>query len=312
MSRNTNAGLVHSIQARLKNEARATGRPFAELLELFAVERFLHRLGRSEHRDRFVLKGAVLLRHWLGTHTRPTRAIDLLGSEDLDAATLRDYLRDLLQVEVEDDGIEFQLDSIIVRPIRVESPVLGLRAKFDARLGRTRLRYQVDVGLGDAVFPPTEEVVPGGLLGFPMASVRAYTPYTTVAEKLEAIVEQGEANSRIKDYYDLMMLLRRLTFDGPTLVESIRRTFAQRATTIPAGPLDGLSSGFAQDALNTGRWRAFHVKGGLTTASSDLSEAVAEINRSAQPALDAAREGQPFSRHWPRGGPWTARNESRS
>lgn len=58
MSRPRATGLVHSVQVRLKNEARERGRPFAELLELYAVERFLHRLGRSAHRDRFVLKGA--------------------------------------------------------------------------------------------------------------------------------------------------------------------------------------------------------------------------------------------------------------
>ena len=130
-------GLVHSIQARLKNEALKTGRPFAELLELFAVERFLHRLGRSKHRERLVLKGALLLREWLGADTRPTRDIDLLGTADLDAKRLDDLLRDLLRLEVENDGIEFQLDSITVLPIRVDSPVLGLRAKFDARLGRS-------------------------------------------------------------------------------------------------------------------------------------------------------------------------------
>ena len=163
---------------------------------------------------------------------------------------LHGLLRELLLVEVEDDGIEFQLDSITVRSIRVESPVLGLRAKFDAQLGRARLRYQVDVGLGDAVFPPAESVVPGGLLGFPMASVRAYTPYTTVAEKLESIAELGEANSRLKDYYDLALLPRALAFDGPTLVESIRRTFARRATAVPPEPLEGLS-----DAFKRGRKR---------------------------------------------------------
>jgi len=304
VNRPSPAGLVHSIQARLKNAARETGRPFAELLELFAVERFLHRLGRSEHRERFVLKGALLLRHWLGIHTRPTRDIDLLVSADMNAERLHGLLRELLLVEVEDDGIEFQLDSITIRSIRVESPVLGLRAKFDAQLGRARLRYQVDVGLGDAVFPPAEAVVPGGLLGFPMASVRAYTPYTTVAEKLEAIVELGEANSRLKDYYDLALLPRALAFDGPTLVESIRRTFARRATAVPPEPLEGLSDAFAQSALNTGRWRAFLEKGGLKAASPDLCETVAGIRRFAQPALNAAREGRSLVEHWPPGGPW--------
>lgn len=307
MNRPSPQGLVHSIQARLKNEAHGTGRPFIELLELFAVERFLHRLGRSEHRERFVLKGALLLRHWLGAHTRPTRDIDLLGPADMDAERLRVLLAELLRLEVEDDGIEFQLDSITVRPVRVESPVLGLRAKFDAQLGRTRLRYQVDVGLGDAVFPPTEEVVAGGLLGFPMASVRAYTPYTTVAEKLEAIVVLGEANSRIKDYYDLAMLPEALAFDGPTLAESIRRTFARRGTAIPSEPLEGLSDAFAQHPLNVGRWRAFLARGRLTVASTDLRETVVAIGGFAQPTLDAVRAERPFVGQWPPGGPWGER-----
>lgn len=304
MSGRPSAGLVHSIQARLKNEARAAGRPFAELLELFAVERFLHRLGRSRHRQRFVLKGGLLLRHWLGADTRPTRDIDLLGEADLDAERLSGLLAEILQVEVEEDGIEFQPASMTVRPIRIESPVLGMRAKLDASLGRVRLRYQIDVGLGDAVFPPSQELVPGGLLGFPMASVRAYTPYTTISEKLEAVVVLGEANSRIKDYYDLEMLPRTLAFDGAVLVESVSRTFARRQTPIPSAPLEGLSDGFARSALAAARWRGFLRKGGLTSASQELVEAVAGIRRFAEPVLDAARDGHPFVKHWPPGGPW--------
>jgi len=105
VNRPSNEGLVHSIQARLKNEALATGRPFAELLELFAVERFLHRLGRSAHRERFVLKGALLLRHWLGADTRPTRDIDLLGPVDLDTEGLRALVAEILRLEAEDDGL---------------------------------------------------------------------------------------------------------------------------------------------------------------------------------------------------------------
>jgi hypothetical protein len=195
-------GIAHSVLVRLKNAAQETGRPFAELLELYAVERLLHRLGRSRHRERFVLKGALLLRAWLGVDARPTRDVDLLGPVDLDAAALRDAIDAILRTDVENDGITFDHESIAVRPIRAGSAVLGLRAKFDAGLARVRLRYQVDVGLGDAVYPPEVEVVPGGLLGMPVASVRAYTPYTSVAEKLEAIVMLGDANSRTKDYYD--------------------------------------------------------------------------------------------------------------
>ncbi|MBV6522216.1 MAG: hypothetical protein MNPFHGCM_02362 [Gemmatimonadaceae bacterium] len=305
MTRAPRGNLAHSIQARLKNAAIQGGRPFVELLELYAVERFLHRLGRSRQRDRFVLKGAMLLRQWLGAQTRPTRDIDLLGPVDLDAAALREAIADILRTEVEDDAIAFTEDSIAVRPIRGDSAVLGLRAKFDATLGRTRLRYQVDVGLGDAVFPPDVEIVPGGLLTMPMASVRAYTPYSTLAEKLEAVAILGSANSRTKDYYDLFELPRALSLEGGLLAESIRRTFARRATPVPPTPLEGLSDAFGRDPLHAGRWRAFLDKGGLKAAEQDFVVVVTAIRDFALPVLDAVREDSPFDQYWPPGGPWS-------
>lgn len=273
MTQSSGSGFVQSVQDRLRNAAKERGRPFAEMLELFAVERFLHRLGRSRQRDRFVLKGALLLRQWLGADTRPTRDVDLLGPVDLDEGALREALEELLCVGVEYDGISFDVRSIVIRPLRAGMAVHGLRAKFDAHLGRTRLRYQMDVGLGDAVFPPAVQIVPGGLLGLPVASVRAYTPYTTVAEKLEAMVVLGDANSRTKDYYDLYQIPRVVAFDGPMLVESIRRTFARRATNIPAEPLEGLGDAFACDPLHATRWRGFLAKGQLRVADTEsLSE----------------------------------------
>lgn len=303
MSRPQAQGLVHSIQTRLKNQAKSAGRPFTEFLELFAIERFLHRLGRSNQRGRFVLKGALLLRAWLGADTRPTRDIDLLGSPDLDAAVLRAFLEEVVEVEVEEDGIELLPESLSIHPIRLTSPWNGLRAKLDARLGNVRLRYRIDVGLGDEVFPPAEEIVPGGMLGFPMASLRAYTPPTTIAEKLETLVVLGAANSRLKDYYDLAMLPRMLEFDGATLVEAIDRTFACRGTTIPGGRLDGLSDAYAKAPLHRARWRALLDKGGITM-EVDLEQIVAEIRCFAEPVLAAVRERRGFDGRWPPGGPW--------
>jgi hypothetical protein len=132
----SSSGLVHSIQARLKKAAQEAGRPFAEVLELYAVERFLHRLGRSPHSERFVLQGAILLRHWLGADTRPTRDVDLLGPVDLDEDALRQVLEALLTLDVKEDGITFDTASIVVRPIRAGSEVLGLRTKFNGSHSR--------------------------------------------------------------------------------------------------------------------------------------------------------------------------------
>lgn len=304
MSRPQAQGLAQSIQARLKNEAKARGKPFTELLELFAIERFLHRLGSSSQRERFVLKGALLLRTWIGADTRPTRDIDLLGGPDLEPAELRRLLQEVVDVKVEDDGIVLLAETLSVQPIRRESPVHGLRAKLDGQIGNARLRYQIDVGLGDAVYPPAVAVVPGGMLGFPMASVRAYTPYTAIAEKLEALVVLGEANSRLKDYYDLVMLPRALELDGATLVEAVQRTFARRGTTLPEGRLDGLSDVYASSPLNRTRWRSLLDKGRLTSVGSDLELVVSQIRRFAEPVLEAVRGRSGFEARWPPGGPW--------
>jgi hypothetical protein len=295
---------VHSILVRLGNEARARRRPFAELLDLYAAERFLHRLGHSRWRDQFVLKGALLLRGWLGVHCRPTRDIDLLGPADLDEETLRGVLADLLGTPVEDDGVEYSVDSISIARVRVDSPSIGFRAKFDGRLWRTRLRHQVDIGLGDAVFPPVVEVAPGKLLGLPMAAVRAYTPYTSIAEKLQAMVERGVDNSRLKDYYDLDVLSRQMEFDGDTLLEAIRHTFQHRAAELDSGTPAGLSDIFAQSPLARSRWQAFVGRSALSSARPDLGETVSAVRRFALPILKAFRDGVRFVGHWPSGGPW--------
>lgn len=297
-------GRAASVLDRLKSEARRTGRPAAELLELYAVERVLHRLGLSAHRDRFVLKGALLLREWLGEATRPTKDIDLLGPTNLEPDELRRIIEEILQVEVEEDGIEFLPESIVVRPIRIGSAVLGLRAKFDGRIARTRLRYQVDVGLGDSVYPPAVDTTPASLLGLPVASLRAYTPYTAVAEKLEAIVNHGEVNSRTKDYYDLYRLPQALGFDGAILLESLKRTFGRRATAVPPTPLAGLTDEFAEAPLQGTRWSALLSKGQLQDVEPDFVVVVRGIRRFADPVLQVALNDQEFELHWEPGGPW--------
>lgn len=295
--------LAQSIHDRLKNEARRRGRPYAELLDLYAIERFLHRLGRSAQRETFVLKGAVLLRQWLGADTRPTRDIDLLGPEGFSIEAFDAALREILDAPVEPDGIEFELDSIRIEPIRAESQVAGLRAKFEGRLGRARVHYQVDAGFGDEVFPPPEDLAPGDLLGLEQATVRAYTPYTSIAEKLEAMVVLGASNTRMKDYYDLSELPARLSFDGSILRESIIRTFSRRGRTIGALPLEGLSDDFGDRRINTGRWRTFLSRGRLDI-DADLSATIATIRRFIDPVLIAARDETAFDRRWPVGGPW--------
>jgi len=195
------SNLAASVTARLLNRARQTGDDYQTLLTSFCFERFLYRLGVSSVRERFVLKGAMLLRVWSEHPYRATRDLDLLrrGDGSFDA-------------------------------IRAEDEYAGTRVSLPARCATARLTLQVDMGLGDSVWPPPQPCAYPALLEFPPPTVLAYPPEAVVAEKLEAIIVLGDRNSRIKDFFDLHHLAGRFQFDRVTLTEALRRTFARRRT----------------------------------------------------------------------------------
>ena len=306
MSRSRASGIAQSVQARLQTKADREARPYAELLQLYGIERFLYRLARSKHRDSLILKGAYLLKLWLGLDSRPTRDIDFLGPLGIDEQAVRLILSDVVETEVESDGLELDAESLVVRRIRPGSPVHGMRAKFDGYLGRSRIRYQVDVGLGDAVVPRPEEVQFEGLLDLPVAPLRAYTIYSMVAEKLEALAFLGDDTSRMKDLYDLLVLPREVAFDGIALTTAIRATFDMRESTVSDALETLRENGELQK--KTVLWNSFLGKSHLDERTS-LQEAVGKIRTFVEPPASAVVGDQPFELHWPPGGPW---QESRS
>ncbi|HEY5704870.1 MAG TPA: nucleotidyl transferase AbiEii/AbiGii toxin family protein [Terrimicrobiaceae bacterium] len=191
----------------------------------------LYRLSQSRYADRFLLKGAMLFRIWTEISHRPTRDLDLLGMGSEEAGEVAAIFREICTVPVEPDELEFLVDSVTAKPIREEAVYGGIRVTIEARLGNVRI--QSDVGFGDAVTPGPQAVEFPALLDFPAPQLRSYPTYTVVAEKLEAMVLLGEANSRMKDFYDLWFLSRTFEFDGPTLVGAIRATFNRRKTPLP-------------------------------------------------------------------------------
>ena len=301
MSRPRARGIAQSVQARLQAKADREARPYAELLQLFGVERFLYRLARSKHRDSLILKGAYLLKLWLGLDSRPTRDIDFLGPLGVDEQAVRLLLTDVVETEVESDGLELDAESLVVRRIRPGSPVHGMRAKFDGYLGRSRIRFQVDVGLGDAVTPQPVEVQIESLLDLPVAPLKAYTLYSMVAEKLEALAFLGVETSRMKDIYDLLVLPRELAFDGVELTAAIRATFDKRQSSVSKALEILRENGELQK--KTVLWNSFLGKSHLEERTS-LQEAVGKIRAFVEPPASAVVGDQPFVLHWPPGGPW--------
>lgn len=280
--------LAASVRQRLLNRARAEGRPFQELATHFAMERFLFRLGRSPHADRFVLKGGLMTLTWAGEHARVTRDIDLLGwgVNSVEAVTQR--LRDVLLVEAV-DGVVFDLASLTGSPITVEAPYVGVRVTFAADLGGMRLKMQVDVGFGDAVVPPPDWVDYPELLDLGAPRVLGYPPEATLAEKLHAIVDLQLLNSRMKDYYDLWTAACVGNTTRESLGLAVRHTFAKRGTPVPAELPVGLTETFSSDPAKLAQWDGFVRKSKLN--APPLAEVVDRAASLAAAAFEVARAG---------------------
>jgi Nucleotidyl transferase AbiEii toxin, Type IV TA system len=174
---------------------------FGLLVTRYGLERFLYRLSVSPHRDSFVLKGALLLQLWTAETYRPTRNLDLPG-RGISSMSYRNIFSEVCSQKVEDDGLMFLSDTIRVERIRDDEAYEGVRVRLEARLGNVRVPLQIDVGLGDAIVPASEELEYPTLLKFPAPKLHAYSKESVVAEKFEAMVKLGMANSRMKDFYD--------------------------------------------------------------------------------------------------------------
>lgn len=298
-----------SVQARLRNVARETGTEFQILLSRYVLERLLYRLSVSPHRDRFILKGALLFPLWLDEPFRPTRDLDLLGFGDSRPTELAEVFREIMSVEVLDDGVVFDTGAVQAAGIRDQTDYDGVRVRTQARIGSARIPVQIDVGFGDTVVPPATEVEYPVLLEAPAPRIRVYPRETVVAEKFEALVSLGGDNSRMKDFYDLWAISEQFRFDGAALAESIRATFARRGTDIPDDIPSGLSEELASSPEKEAQWRAFTQRGRLGAQPGTFPEVVSRLRDFLMPAAHATAEAQNPAAVWHSGGPWRARSK---
>jgi hypothetical protein len=297
-------GLPVSVHVRLIQHAKAAGIDPNAVLARYAAERFLYRLSRSKYADRFVLKGALLMLVWLGETIRPTRDADLLGFGEVSQDSLAKIFTDVCHVEVEPDGLRYLPSSMRIATIRPEDAYGGLRATIQARLGNARLHVQIDVGIGDAVIPEPEWLEYPGLLDLPRIRMKAYRPETAIAEKLHAMVILGEANGRMRDFFDIHALSEHRAFDGDILTRAVRATFERRRTPIPASLPLAMTPAFAAIRAKQTQWQGFLGKSGLNSAPTQLSDVVARIAAFLEPIITAARGSVTLKLAWLPGGPW--------
>lgn len=297
---------AESIRRRLRNELRARGQDVTLGLPRYAAERFLYRLGRSRHRERFILKGATLFAIW-GTVYRPTRDVDFTGYGSPERDSVIQAFREICDTPDEVDGLVFDTAAITAEPIRDSSDYYGLRIHIRAKLGKSDIAVQIDVGFGNAIVPGPEETELRSMLGDPPPRILAYPREAVVAEKLNAMVTLGERNSRYKDFYDLHAMANAFDFDRDTLVRAVRATFERRRTPVVAALPLPLTPAFYANAGRQTQWRAYVTRNGLTGAPTDFQAVGELLMRFLQPIWERFGSDETNTGSWPPGGTWGAK-----
>lgn len=295
--------IAASVHQRLLDKSRGSARPFNELLQYYAIERFLYRLSRSPHAGNFILKGALMLLVWDVRTSRSTMDIDMLGRMDNDPETVIAMVREVCRQEVEEDGILFDPESVQGERITEDAEYQGVRIRFRGMLDNARLTIQLDVGFGDVVVPGPVPMAYPTLLDFPAPRIRGYSRESTIAEKFEAMVRHGIMNSRMKDFWDIRHLSRQFDFDGSTLAAAIAETFAARNTAVPSEPV-AFTEAFLRDEAKQVQWKAFLRKNRMAGDPDAFSDVMASISSFLAPVVEHLVKGALAPTLWKAPGPW--------
>lgn len=279
----------------LQNLARKTGRPTDELHQLYALEGFLDRLTRSTHVDQFVLKGGVLLAAY--DSRRPTRDVDLSASAiSNDVELVRKLIAAVLTVDV-DDGLFFDVAATTAELIRDGDDYSGVRVHAGGRLSAARLRFHVDVNVGDPITPPPTTVAIPRLLGGALRVV-GYPIEMVLAEKIVTAVERGTANTRWRDFVDVAALAANQEVDGDRLDDAIRAVAQYRGAQL--APLTEVLAGYPEIAQR--RWERWRIKNQLQASTPEnFNDLLAAVISFSELPLSGAAGGctwYPANRSW--------------
>jgi hypothetical protein len=288
-----------SVRQRLLNLARDRKEDFGLLLTKYALERLLFRISQSEHKMTFILKGALLFELWTEETHRPTRDADFLS-----IGPFEELFKEICVLSVVDDGLTFDPSSVTARQIKEGADYEGVRVTFLGYLEKARIPMQLDIGFGDAVTPPAVETAFPTILDGPAAVLLTYPRETVVAEKFEAMVKLGIANTRMKDFHDLYSLSRLFSFEGQVLSEAIVRTFERRKTRLPSAPPIAFTAEFFEDESKQRQWTSFNVKNRLYIESVPLKTVVGDIEKFVMPLVRGITTEGHWSQSWQAGGPW--------
>jgi hypothetical protein len=248
--------LEESIYSRLKNVAKQRKRPVQEVLKYYAMERFLYRLSVSSHQSSFYLKGGLMLMVWDPMSHRATVDIDLLAKTSNSIANLQKIINEICATEVVPDGLAFASETLKLTEAQLEAEYHGISAAFSAQLFTAKLPMRIDFGFSDTILPHPAKVKYPTLLDLPAPELKGYTPQTSIAEKFESIIRLGFANTRMKDFYDIWLLIQQFDFDQNELREIIQQVLKNRGTVLETSPIAFLES-FYGNQIKKDKWNAF-------------------------------------------------------
>lgn len=261
--------LAASIHQRLLNHARNVDQEFRRILVSYGLERVLYRLSISDYRERYMLKGGMLVSLWTMNVGRFTFDIDFLKYGEFSESVVLEEFTEILGIDAE-DGLKFDTANIKSKTIMEDQKYTGLQIRTTGFLGKARIPISIDLAYGDGSVKKGFEIDYGSLLDLPTAKIQAYSPESVMAEKFEAIVNLGLVNSRIKDFYDLYTLPRSISINDDELRNSVKATFAQRETAIPPDRPVGLSTQFAKDPSKIEQWLKYNKRTQLAGTNLDF------------------------------------------
>jgi hypothetical protein len=238
---------------------------------------------------------------WNAGLKRPTMDIDMLGVKENEIENLIRQIREICTISVEDDGLEFDIESIKGEVIVEDADTQGVRILFDMSLDKTSIHMQIDIGYGDVIYPGTQKKKLPSILGFSQPILTCYSMESVIAEKFRAIIWFGEANSRMKDFYDIWLLSKQFDFDGMKLSEAVHRTLKNRKTELP-NPIIAFSDEFGR--IKAREWTAFKGKLKLIEAPSDFMEVIRFIAGFLKPILSSIKSGSSCNEKWKEPGFW--------
>ena len=247
-----------SVKERLLNISRAEKYSSQLLISRYFQERLLYRLSVSDYKDKFILKGGALLYAHDGFQARPTLDIDFMAKNvSNNMSNIKKIFQEICQIECEEDGVVFDVDTIEASEIAVTMDYHGLRISLLAHLDTAQQNISMDIGFGDVITPsPQQLAFPALIATAPGANILAYSLETVVAEKFQAMISLSLGNSRMKDFFDVYQILSKQMLDSATLSEAIKATFANRGTDYKKNhPL--FSEDFFTDSSRSLYWKGF-------------------------------------------------------